>query len=91
MARPQLDLPNGATVKNRSSDNKTVAHTGSPIWEVILHPLQQNLRDSGVDARVFGDLVGNVSLVQDVIDPAFVACIIDTKPVTENEMLVVGE
>ena len=56
-----------------------------------MHPLQQNLRDNGVDATVFGDLVGNVPFVKDVIDPAFGAWIIDTKPVTENEMLVVSE
>jgi hypothetical protein len=89
--RPQLDFSASTTIKNASSNKKTVARKSSPVWKVILDPLQQNLRDSTIDATVIGDFAGDVPLVEDVVNPTFMWRTIDLEPCREDEIFVRGE
>src|SRR4029077_10696869 len=67
--RPQLDFSPSTTIKKLSSNDKTVTRKSSPVWKIILDPLQQNLRDGGVDATVIGYFAGDTPPVEDVVDP----------------------
>jgi hypothetical protein len=89
--RPQLDFSASTAIKNAPSNDKTVAHKGSRVWKVILDPLQQNLRDSGIDATVIGDFTEDVPPFEDVVDPTSIWRAIDLEPCREDELLVRGE
>jgi hypothetical protein len=76
-----------ASVKNRAGRSRRAR----AIRKAILDPLEQNLRNGGAGPLMPVDFLRDIPLVEDFPDPSSGAWTIDTKPITENEVLVGGE